>query len=47
MVVSSGPEGIVLSDGYVLPPPPTVGTPDSGVWRDRATLDNEQGRRTT
>jgi hypothetical protein len=38
MVVSSGPEGIVLSDGYVLPPPPTVGTPGTGVWRDKATL---------
>jgi hypothetical protein len=38
MVVSSGPEGIVLSDGYVLPPPPTMGTPVLGVWRDQATL---------
>ena len=38
MVISSGPEGIVLSDGYVLPPPPTVGTPGTGVWRDKATL---------
>lgn len=38
MVISSGPGGIVLSDGYVLPPPPTVGTPGTGIWRDKATL---------
>jgi hypothetical protein len=35
-VVHSSSQGIVLSDGYVLPPPPSFGT--SGVWRDRATL---------
>ena len=27
------PEGIVLEDGYVLPPPPS-----GGIWRDNATL---------
>jgi hypothetical protein len=27
------PAGIVLEDGYVLPPPPT-----GGVWRDKSTL---------
>jgi len=26
--------GIVLEDGYVLPPPPTIGA----VWRDKSTL---------
>jgi len=26
--------GIVLEDGYVLPPPPQIG----GIWRDRSTL---------
>ncbi len=38
--VSSAPglnlQGIVLEDGYVLPPPPSVGMP--GVWRDKSTL---------
>jgi hypothetical protein len=29
-------QGIVLEDGYVLPPPPSLGT--EGVWRDKATL---------
>jgi hypothetical protein len=29
------PTGIVLEDGYVLPPPPSTG---SGVWRDGKTL---------
>jgi hypothetical protein len=28
------PTGIVLEDGYVLPPPPTIG----GIWRDKSTL---------
>jgi len=28
------PPGIVLEDGYVLPPPPTIG----GVWQDDKTL---------
>lgn len=36
LVVSSTAEGIVLSDGYVLPPPPNVGLPGSGVWRDKS-----------
>lgn len=31
-------QGIVLEDGYVLPPPPSVGTPGAGVWRDKAIL---------
>ncbi|MEK6280034.1 MAG: hypothetical protein AABN95_06735 [Acidobacteriota bacterium] len=35
-VVSSTPLGIVLEDGYVLPPPPSLGMP--GVWRHKATL---------
>jgi hypothetical protein len=30
--------GIVLADGYVLPPPPSVGLPGSGVWRDQKKL---------
>ena len=30
----SSPAGIVLEDGYVLPPPP----PTAGIWRDKATL---------
>lgn len=29
-------QGIVLEDGYVLPPPPSVGT--EGVWREKSTL---------
>ncbi len=37
-VVESSPQGIVLEDGYVLPPPPTVGMPGSGVWRDKSVL---------
>ncbi len=28
------PTGIVLEDGYVLPPPPAIG----GIWRDKSTL---------
>lgn len=31
-------QGIVLEDGYVLPPPPSVGTAGPGVWRDEAKL---------
>jgi hypothetical protein len=42
MVVSSGPEGIVLSDGYVLPPPPTVGV-GLGVWRDQSKMVVSKG----
>lgn len=38
LVVSSSAEGIVLSDGYVLPPPPNVGLPSSGVWRDKSKM---------
>jgi hypothetical protein len=30
----SPPLGIVLEDGYVLPPPPTL----DGIWRDKSTL---------
>src|SRR5262245_40589761 len=30
----SPPVGIVLEDGYVLPPPPTA----NGIWRDKSTL---------
>lgn len=30
-------QGIVLADGYVLPPPPVVGI-GAGVWRDKGTL---------
>ena len=33
-VQPSTPAGIVLADGYVLPPPPSTG----GVWRDGDTL---------
>ncbi len=35
-VVRSSPQGIVLADGYVLPPPPSMGT--AGVWRDKSRL---------
>ena len=35
-VASSSPQGIVLEDGYVLPPPPAV--VGSGVWRQKSTL---------
>lgn len=31
-------QGFVLEDGYVLPPPPSVGMPGSGIWRDGSTL---------
>ena len=31
-------QGFVLEDGYVLPPPPTVGMPDAGIWRNGKTL---------
>jgi sugar phosphate permease len=31
-------QGFVLEDGYVLPPPPSLGLPGAGIWRDRATL---------
>lgn len=34
----SNSSGIVLEDGYVLPPPPAVGLPGSGVWRDSKKL---------
>ena len=31
-------QGFVLEDGYVLPPPPSVGMPGPGIWRDKSTL---------
>lgn len=40
-VASSTPQGIVLEDGYVLPPPPAL--PGVGVWRDKSTLVMSQG----
>ncbi len=43
LVASSGPQGIVLADGYVLPPPPTVGMPGSGVWRDKSKMIVSKG----
>lgn len=42
-VASSSPQGIVLEDGYVLPPPPTVGMPGSGVWRDKSKMVVSKG----
>jgi hypothetical protein len=40
--VSSEPgsnlQGFVLEDGYVLPPPPSIGTTGEGIWRDGKTL---------
>ncbi len=42
-MVSSSPQGIVLADGYVLPPPPTLGTPGSGVWRDQSKMIVSKG----
>lgn len=36
-------QGIVLEDGYVLPPPPSVGTPGTGVWRVQSTLVMSKG----
>jgi hypothetical protein len=42
-VASSTPQGIVLQDGYVLPPPPTVGVPGSGVWRDKSKMVVSKG----
>lgn len=35
-VLDATTQGIVLEDGYVLPPPPSYGT--NGVWRDKSTL---------
>lgn len=37
-VTSSNQQGFVLEDGYVLPPPPSVGMPGVGIWRDGVTL---------
>jgi hypothetical protein len=31
-------QGFVLEDGYVLPPPPSVGLPGTGIWREGKTL---------
>ena len=42
-MASSSPQGIVLADGYVLPPPPTVGLPGSGVWRDDSKMIVSKG----
>lgn len=36
-------QGIVLEDGYVLPPPPSVGMPGTGVWRDKSKLVMSKG----
>ena len=30
--------GFVTEDGYVLPPPPSVTSPNSGIWRNGSTL---------
>ena len=43
LVASSSPQGIVLADGYVLPPPPTAGMPGSGVWRDKSKMIVSKG----
>ena len=42
-MASSSPQGIVLADGYVLPPPPTAGMPGSGVWRDKSKMVVSKG----
>ncbi len=34
----SDPQGIVLPDGYVLPPPPQPKLATAGVWRDKSIL---------
>lgn len=34
----SSQQGFVLEDGYVLPPPPSLGTPGVGIWRDGKVL---------
>lgn len=34
----SNQQGFVLEDGYVLPPPPSVGMPGAGIWREQSTL---------
>ncbi|HEV7475589.1 MAG TPA: hypothetical protein VGN90_16155 [Pyrinomonadaceae bacterium] len=31
-------QGFITADGYVLPPPPSVGLPLTGIWRDKQTL---------
>lgn len=31
-------QGFVLEDGYVLPPPPSMGMPATGIWRNGKTL---------
>lgn len=31
-------QGFVLEDGYVLPPPPSIGLPGGGIWREDKTL---------
>jgi hypothetical protein len=42
LVVSSTAAGIVLSDGYVLPPPPGMGV-GQGVWRDKSQMVVSKG----
>jgi hypothetical protein len=37
-IAGSNLPGIVLEDGYVLPPPPSVGMPGAGVWRNKSML---------
>jgi len=37
-VHGSNLQGFVLEDGYVLPPPPSIGLSSSGIWRDGSTL---------
>lgn len=36
------PGSVVTEDGYVLPPPPSVGLPSGGLWRDESTLVMEK-----
>jgi len=42
-VASSTPQGIVLQDGYVLPPPPTIGVPGEGIWREQSKMVVSKG----
>lgn len=42
-VAGANVQGIVLEDGYVLPPPPSVGTPGAGVWRDKSKMVVSKG----
>ena len=38
LATGSTPQGIVLEDGYVLPPPPQPNPLLAGVWRNKSTL---------